>query len=55
MDIEQHKIVAKYEGNHKADISCLSVTPDMTRLFSAGGSDLCFYKIPEIKKGDSEK
>ena len=55
MDIERHKIVAKYQGNHTAEISCLSVTPDITRLFSAGGHDLCFYEIPEIKKGDSEK
>lgn len=32
MDIEQHKIVAKYTGTHTSEISALSVTPDQKRF-----------------------
>jgi WD40 repeat protein len=54
MDILLHKVVAKYVGTHKSSITALSVTPDATRLYSAGmGGELCFYQVPTIKKGDS--
>ena len=54
MDILQHKVVAKYVGTHKGFITTLSVTPDGTRLFSAGWEgELCCYQVPTIKKGDS--
>ena len=53
MDILQHRVVAKYVGTHKGSITTLSVTPDATRLFSAGmEGELCFYQVPTIKKGD---
>ena len=36
MDIEKHKVMAKYKGTHNSNINALSVSPDGKRLVSAG-------------------
>ena len=56
MDIEKHKVMAKYRGTHNLNINALSVSPDGKRLVSAGeDGKFCMYLTPKFNEGDKEK
>lgn len=56
MDIEKHKVMAKYRGTHNSNINALSVSPDGKRLVSAGeDGKFCMYLTPKFNEGDKEK
>ena len=56
MDIEKHKVVARYNGSHTSSINAISVSPDGKRMVTAGETgQFCFYLIPEIKVIDDKQ
>ena len=56
MDIEKHKVVARYKGSHTSSINAISVSPDGKRMVTAGETgQFCFYLIPEIKVIDDKQ
>jgi hypothetical protein len=58
MNIEKHKVVAKYSGSHTSNTNALSVSSDGKRLVTAGeNGHFCFYLIQEIleKKEKDDK